>query len=160
MLSVAAGYGRVEFIGLLPPSKRTIDIWPRCSASHQGHVPPWPCFLSFLHSTVCFVCAFLLHSSLFYLVLDVPSVMPKNVMAITLPSLFSSLSPLYGLIRKPFTVAPVSVHWKLSILHDRNFIFIHLFCYLAYHYLIWLFRGKMTHNKCHILFLHRKTGST
>lgn len=77
-------------------------------------------------------------------------------MAMTLPSLCSSSSPLYGLIRKPFTVTPISVHWKLSLLHDRNFIFIHLFCNLAYHYLFWLLRGKMTHNKCHILFLNKK----
>lgn len=69
---------------------------------------------------------------------------PKNVMAMTLPSLCSSPSPLYGLIRKPFTVTPISVHWKLSLLHDRNFIFIHLFCNLVYHYLFWLLRMTTT----------------
>lgn len=106
MLPVAVGYGRVEFIGVLPPSKRTID-----TALDQAALPlirllcSMACFLSVVHTTAGFCMCLLLHSSRSHLTQDVPSVMlPKNVMAITLASLRSSPSPLLGIIRKPFTL--------------------------------------------------------
>lgn len=124
----------------------------------SGSCAPRPCFLSVMHTTVGFCMCFLLHSSLSYLIHDVPSVMlPRNVMAITLASLCSSPSHLYGIIRKPFTLTPMSVHWKLSLLHDKNCTFIHLLRNPPY--LVWILRSEMTHDKCQILFLNRKRGS-
>lgn len=98
----------VQFIGTLPPSKRTIDTFLSCSASHQACMLPQICFLHYLHVQQCaFVCILILHSWLSQLILVPPVMLPKNVKVITLPSrCYSPFLPFYTgneLIRKTFT---------------------------------------------------------